>query len=252
MTGKQPDNLGPSACFVVERVPGQGYQVTSAKGRYANEWKARALALLDTLGQPDPKGPAEYHRWVGPIAPSGEYVGVSVKLTRNGEARFHQAWFETARPMTRPTRCILLILVMLVIFATGALAGGMLLAPGLSTTSGPISGNGLPGVSKSDPRTKDTPPDMRLTKLKNELDSSRDVRAKLKGYLAQEGFAEDISTPVVDERRSVKLIADLDAAPPPLESIRLSNVEVAKLLRLLETLDDWTINPKPAQKFDGR
>lgn len=253
MTGNQPANLSPSACFVVERVPSEGYQVTSAEGRYANEWKGRALALLDILGQPDPKGPAEYYCWVGPITPSGEYVGVSVKLTPNGEARYHQAWFQAAKPMTRPTRSIgLLILVMLVIFAAGAFAGRMFLAPGVSTTVGPISGNDLPRNSKVDPSAKDTPPDARLTKLKNELASSRDVRAKLKGYLAQEGFAADTSTPVVDERRSVKLIADLDKTPPPLETIRLSNIDVAKVVRLLEALDEWTTNPKPPQKSEGR
>ncbi|MCS6898106.1 MAG: hypothetical protein NZM29_09050 [Nitrospira sp.] len=253
MKGSQPDNLSPSACFVVERVPSEGYQVTSAEGRYANEWKGRALALLDALGQPDPTGPAEYYRWVGPIAPSGEYVGVFVKLTPNGEARYHQAWFQAAKPMTRPMRSTgLLILLMIIIFAAGAFAGRMLFTPGVSTTSSSISANGLPGISKADPLTKVAPPDIRLTKLNHELASTRDVRAKLKGYLAQEGFAADTSTPVVDERRSVKLIADLDKTPPPLETIRLSNLEVAKLLRLLEMLDDWTINPKPVQKPEGR
>lgn len=254
MRGNQPASLSPSACFVVEREPGKGYQVTSAEGFYADELKGRALALLDTLGQPDPKGPAEYFRWVGPTTPAGEYVGVAVKLMPNGEARYHQAWFQDPKPVTRPVRSVgLRILVLLVVFAAGAFAGRTLLAPGGSTTPGPVSGNGgLPGSSKVDPPAKDGPPDVRLTRLNNELASSRDVRAKLKGYLSQEGFAADTSTPVVDERRSVKLIADLDKTPPPLETIRLSNLEVAKLLRLLETLDDWTINPKPAQKSEVR
>jgi hypothetical protein len=186
--------------------------------------------------------------------PSGEYVGVSVKLMPTGEARYHQAWFQATKPMTRPTRTIgLLILVMLGIFAASALAGQTLFAPGVLTTPSPISANdGLPGSAKGDPPAKDVPPDMRLTKLKNELESSRDVRDKLKGYLAQEGFAADTSKLVVDERRSVKLIADLDKAPPPLESIRLSNLEVAKLLRLLEKLDAWTTNLIPPEKSERR
>lgn len=278
MTGNQPANLSPSACFVIERVPCEGYQVTSAEGRYANEWKGRALALLDTLGQPDPKGPAECHHLVGPITPSGEYVCVCMKLTPNGEAWYHQAWFQAAKPMTCPTRSIgLPILVMFVIFAAGAFAGrtlyalGALTTPGpisgndglskgvsvapryLATTRGPISGNGgLPECSTVDPPATNATSDVRLTKLKRELASSRDVRAKLKGYLAQEEFAADTSTPVVEERRSVKLIADLDAPPPPRETMRLSNVDVAKLLRLLEALDEWTTNPKPPQKSEGR
>src|SRR5690606_28128834 len=106
MTGNQPSNLTPSACFVIERERGKGYQVTSAEGPCADEWRTRALTLLDVLGQPDPKGPAEYCRWVGPITPSEEYVSVSVKLMPNGEARYHQVWFEVPKPVTRPARSI--------------------------------------------------------------------------------------------------------------------------------------------------
>jgi hypothetical protein len=91
---------------------------------------------------------------------------------------------------------------------------------------------------------------MRLAKLKEELASSRKVRDKLKKYLSQKEFTEGTSKPVVDERRSVKLIADLDKTPPDQESIGLKNVEVAKLLSLLETLE--TIDPEPAQKSEGR
>lgn len=254
MTGNQTTNLGPSACFVIERIPSEGYQVTSAEGRFAEEWKGRALALLDTLGQPNPKGPTEYYRWVGPIKPSGEYVGVSVKLTPSGEARYHQAWFQATKPMTRPTYSIsLLILVMLVTFAAGAFAGRAFFAPSVPSTPGPISGNGgSPGTSKVDPSAKDTPSDERLTTLKTVLASSRDVRAKLKEYLAQEGFAADTTKDVVDEKRSVKLIADLDKTPPPVESIRLSNIEVRNLLDMLATLEELTTDPKPPQKSEAR
>jgi hypothetical protein len=142
---------------------------------------------------------------------------------------------------------------MLVTFAIGAFAGRTLFAPGVSTIPGPISPNGgSPGTSKVDPSAKDGQPDMSLAKLKKELTWSQDVRDKLKEYLSQKEFTEDTSKSVVGLRRSVKLIADLDKTPPKQESIRLNNVEVAKLLRLLETLDDWTINPKPAQKSEGR
>jgi len=267
VTGTQPRILCPSACFVIERVPSKGYQVTRAEGQFADEWKERALTLLDTLGQPNPNGPEEYYQWVGPIAPPGAYVGVSVKLRPNGEARYYQAWFQTAEPktrlmrtigllMTRPKRTIgLLILVMLVTFGAGFGAGVFayphFFAPGVSTSPDPISRNGgSPETSKVDPSAKDGPPDMRLAKLKEELASSRKVRDKLKKYLSQKEFTEGTSKPVVDERRSVKLIADLDKTPPDQESIGLKNVEVAKLLSLLETLE--TIDPEPAQKSEGR
>ena len=267
MTGKQPDIPKPSACFVIERVPSKGYQVTRAEGQFADEWKGHALDLLDKLGQPNPNGPEEYYQWVGPIAPPGAYVGVSVKLRPNGEARYYQAWFQTAEPktrlmrtigllMTRPKRTIgLLIFVMLVTFGAGFGAGVFayphFFAPGVSTSPDPISRNGGSlETSKVDPSAKDGPPDMRLAKLKEELASSRKVRDKLKKYLSQKEFTEGTSKPVVDERRSVKLIADLDKTPPDQESIGLKNVEVAKLLSLLETLE--TIDPEPAQKSEGR
>ena len=260
MTGNQPANLSPSASFVIERVPGEGYQVTyqvtSAEGRSADEWKKRALALLDTLGQPDPNGPKEYYQWIGPIAPSGEYVGVSVKLRPNGEAWYHQTWFQAAKPMTRPKRTIgLPIFVMLVTFAAGFGAGVLaylkFFAPRVSTSPDPISRNGGSlETSKVDPSAKDGPPDMSLAKLKKELASSREVRDRLKDYLSQKEFTEDTSKSVVGLRRSVKLIADLDKPPPDQESIGLKNVEVAKLLSLLETLE--TIDPEPAQKSEGR
>jgi hypothetical protein len=256
VTGNQPHIPKPSACFVIERVPGEGYQVTyqvtSAEGRFADEWKKRALALLDTLGQPNPNGPKEYYQWIGPIAPSGEYVGVSVKLRPNGEAWYHQTWFQAAEPMTRPKRTIgLLIFVMLVTFAAGVFAYLKFFAPRVSTSPDPISRNGgSPETSKVDPSAKDGQPDMSLAKLKKELASSREVRDRLKDYLSQKEFTEDTSKSVVGLRRSVKLIADLDKTPPKQESISLNNVEVAELLKLLKTLE--TINPEPAQKSEGR
>jgi hypothetical protein len=257
VTGKQPLSiLSPSACFVIERVPSKGYQVTRAEGQFDDEWKKHALDLLDKLGQPDPNGPEEYYQWIGPIAPSGAYVGVSVKLRPNGEARYYQAWFQTAKPKTRPKRTIgLLIFVMLVTFGAGFGAGVLaylkFFAPRVSTSPDPISRNGgSPETSKVDPSAKDGPPDISLAKLKKELESSREVRDKLKKYLSQKEFTEGTSKPVVDERRSVKLIADLDKTPPVPESISLNNVEVAKLLRLLETLEK--IDAELAQKSEGR
>ena len=246
MTGTQPRILCPSACFVIERVPSKGYQVTRAEGQFADEWKGHALDLLDKLGQPDPNGPEEYYRWV--IDRPGVYVGVSVKLRPNGEAWYYQEWFQTAELKTRLKRTIVIILVMLVTFGAGVLADRKFFAPRDSTSADPISWNGgSPGTSKVDPSAKDGQPDM---SLKKELESSREVRDKLKKYLSQKEFTEGTSKPVVDERRSVKLIADLDKTPPVPESISLNNVEVAKLLRLLETLEK--IDAEPAQKSEGR
>jgi hypothetical protein len=220
----------------------------SAEGCSAAEWKGRALALLDALGQPDPKGPAEYLRWVA--TPSGEYVRVSVKLMPNGEARYYQEWFQVPKPVTCPTRSIgLLIVVLLLVFAAGAFAGRTLLVPDRAMTPGSVAGEtGRPGRSNPNP----APADLRTENLNKQLASSRDVRTKLREYLSQEGFAPDSSTSVVDEKRSIKLIADLDRTPPPQETVRLSNIEVAKLVKLLERLDEWTTNSKAPPKSERR
>lgn len=239
MTRNQPARLDPFASFVVEREPGEGYQVTLAEGPRAEEWEQRALPLLDLIGQPEANGPAEYFRWVGPI--SGAYVGVFVKRMPNGESRFHQEWFQIPKRVSRTTWFMgLAIVATLLVFAAVAVAGRALLVPDRPTDSDPaVEEPGSPGSSKVHSPEQVAAPDARTTKLKNELAASRDLRAKLKEYLSQEGFAADFSASVVDEKRSVKLIADLDNTPPPKETIRLSNIEVAKLLRLLEALDEW-------------
>jgi hypothetical protein len=243
--GNQPTNLSPTACFVIEREPGKGYQVTSAEGLYAEEWRRRALTLLDALGQPDPKGPAEYYRWVETIRPSREYVGVSVKLMPNGEARYHQAWFQATKAGPRPKRsAAMLAFALLVAFFFGVFAGQTFVPLGGRAAPGPVQANADPPARTTpDPPVKADPPDRRIAKLKNELSSSRDMRAKLVKYLSQEGLAADTSA--VDERRSVKLIADLDKTPPPQETIRLDNFEVAKFVKLLDALDEWTAKPSP-------
>lgn len=245
MTANRPTNLSPSACFVVERVPGTGYTVTASEGPRAGEWKGRALDLLDAIGQPDPKGPAEYVRLLGPIAPSGECVSVSVKLKSNGEAWYHQAWFQVstkARP--RSWNVSLAALALVVGFIAGMLAFRAFVTPDRPTIPVAVSNEVKPPQPIGDSSPREPVWQNRVRKMHDDLGPSRELRAKLTAYLAQEGFAVDSSAPVVDKKRSVKLIADLDTTPPPRETIRLSNVEVAKLLQLLETLDNWTVNAK--------
>jgi len=236
MTTTSASRIRPFACFVVQRSPGTGYQVASAEGDGADEWKERALALLDVLGQPDPNGPEESFLWVD--SPSGNYVGVSVTLLPNGEARYHQAWFQTPRvPANRLRSVGLLILLLPFVFAGGMFTGRTVVLQDQPATPPRTSNSSVGDIDVPSP-TKAVSV-LSTLKLKEELGPSQLVRAKLKGYLSQEGLTADTSAPVVDERRAVKLIADLDKTPPPQESIRLSNVEVAKLLALLETIDQW-------------
>lgn len=245
MTANRPANLSPSACFVVERVPGTGYTVTASEGPRADEWKPRALDLLDAIGQPDPKGPAEYIRLLGPIAPSGECVSVSVTLKSNGEACYHQAWFQASTRASRRSWNISLAALALVAgFIGGILAVRSFVHPDRPAISAAASIEVKPPQPIGDSSPREAVLQNRVRKMHSDLGQSHELRKKLTAYLAQEGFAVDSSAPVVDEKRSVKLIADLDTTPPPRETVRLSNVEVAKLLQLLDTLDNWTVNAK--------
>ena len=251
MRGNQPPQIVPDACFVVKREPTKGYQVTSAEGPNAEIWRDRALTLLDAVGQPDPKGPTESFCFFGPITPSGEYVAVSVKMMSNGEARYKQAWFSFPSPISRSNRSIsLLILVSIVGLVVGAIAGNAFPVLVRTTPSDPKSEEAGGGKPKPESPANDPPLDAHSVRLKIELVSSKDVRTKLKRYFSQEGLAANTS--VIDKKSSVKLIADLDTTPPPRESIRLNNFEVAKLLKVLDSLDDWSTYPKPSPMPEGR
>jgi len=236
MMTPQQGAMAPIANIVVEREPGKGYQVTCANGECPEERKAGALAVLDHLGQPDPNGPQEYTRWVGPIAPTGDYVGINVKIMPNGEACYHQAWFQVPRSSARFVRPSALLPYVLIAFVTLFFAG-MIVGYRWRPTATP-SAISAPGKTKGAAPSVRQEPEAVLAKLDDNLASSRELRAKVLEYLSQEGFA-DLSKQVVDVKRSIKLISDLDKTPPPTETIRLSNVEVAKLMNLLQTLQEW-------------
>jgi hypothetical protein len=242
VTRKQASRLEPVASFVVEREVGRGYRVTASNGDCPEERKTRALKFLDDLGQPDPRGPKEFFRWLGPIAHSGEYIVVSIKLMPNGEARYHQGWFRLLPPADRgrfPAWAFSLVLVAGLV--SGFLAGRTLFAldrptrldsAGMPAANGPVPSGLEPGLRSPEPTS-----DPGLAKLNKQLRTSRELRLKVKKYLSQDGLAAT-SAEVSDVKRSVKLIADLDKTPPRIESIQLDNAEVAKLLGVLQALDD--------------
>lgn len=241
--------LEPLAQFVVERKPGVGYDVVSEEGRYAAEWKSRASDVMDILGHPDPNGPSEVFRLVGPLDISRDnvYACVRVKRLASGEVRFQQAWYQIPLPTTSfltPFRLLLL----LVIFTGGLFAGWMFFA-----TDAPVDRITQPENHKTTRkewqiRTTKPSSERHLAELRKVVSSSRDLLLRLETYLSQEGFAADTTKAVVEEKRSVKLIADLDKSPPPRESIQLSNLEVARLLKLLAVLDEWSDPTKPASR----
>jgi hypothetical protein len=246
MKGNQGINLAPAATFVIEREAGKGYHVKSSAGPLAGDLETPALALLDVIGQPDPSGPEEYFRWLRPVAPSGAHVGVVVRLKPNGEARFHQAWFDIASLSARPPRLFRVSLLTGAIFVSiAAVAVLMLVRPPRWTPVQTGSPAIIPDQQVLRAPENLAPQDERVTRFQDVIASSREVRSRLKAYLSQEGFAADLSKSVVDEKRSVKLIDDLDRAPPAEESMRLSSVEVAKLIRLMDGISDFESMQKP-------
>jgi len=237
--------LNKCAFFIIERQPGKGYQVASSEGSRADELKERALALLDMIGQPDPKGPSEYLRWLGPIAPNGEYVGVFARLLPNGEARYHQAWFRVPYAVPSIMRSLgFLVFISFVMFVAGVMVQRTCFTPEQSSKLHiDTKHEGSLNKDRSAPPVNHASQNLSMNALRTEIASCTDMRLKIRHYLSQEGLGAETSQSVVDEKRSVKLISDLDKLPPPQESIPLSNIEVAKLVRLLVALDEWAVNP---------
>lgn len=240
MTKLKANKLLPHTRFIVEQLPGQGYQITSAEGERSNELRADALSLLDVLGQPDPKGPTEYFRLIKPINSIGEYVGTFVNLLKNGEARYHFAWFRVPKNSQhlRAQRFTYVLLLFV------AFVGGMLFCWGFFTTKHISSSPDLLTKNKSDPEKKSdllaeiALSELQLLKMKDELIVSQNVRSRLKDYLSQKEFIGDTSASVIKEKRAVKLISDLDFNSPRQENMRLSNIDVVKLVELLIALDE--------------
>lgn len=223
------------ARFVIEREPGKGYHVITADGPQAEQLSPYALALLDDLGQPNPKGPEESFRWLGPIEPLGAYVGVSVRLLDDGEARYQQVWFQIPSIKTKRTSLGAITLLLMIGLAAG---GGAVYGyhRHRMAEQGDVAQVGDSGQvsNPSEPLLQPV-----LAKLNNQLDSSVGVRSKLTEYLSRPGFAADLSASVVEEKNSITLIDNLDKSPPTIGGIKLSNLEVARLLELLRTLEEW-------------
>lgn len=245
MITKLPQFLTPLASFVVERLPCEGYQVTSADGPRAAEWSERALDLLDTLGQPDPNGPVEYIRLVGPLSPAGECVSVWIRLLPNGEARYRQTWFQvptqTRSFWHRVASCLVLLLVGAAMGAVGGIAGvwkfsicnRWLLRPAASE-SAPLS----PERGKSDVPAPAR--DAELDELHNDLILIRPLLVKLHEFLSQEGFPA-MDQEVTDVKTVVRLSDSFTRSDGPPATIKqrdlpLTNVDVRDLLKLFERL----------------
>ncbi len=92
----------PVATFVVERVPGKGYQVIERSGPRAEKLQRLALESLDQTGRLAPAGPPRVDVWLGPLGNKGHFVRMSIERTSAGEARYHQAWYSRWRLPQHP------------------------------------------------------------------------------------------------------------------------------------------------------
>lgn len=237
----------PVARFTIEREPTRGYQITRAEGTQAEQWRTHALDLLEKLEQPSPTGAVESYQWLEITAPARLAVGVTVKREASGEVCIYQTWFVVPRRTLASQKDWLTLLGLLSLVFILGLFSGRRNAPKSSADVGPNAPREpVPATSSSESPannqktiTDDSLRDLFFYKLRGDLTASAQVREKLHRFLSQAGFAADFANAVVHEQRSIKLISDLDIAPPPQETMRLSNLEVAKLLKLLETCDKW-------------
>lgn len=238
----------PAATFIVERVPGEGYKVTTDSGPRAKEWLQRAETLIGSLGQPDPQGTEPTHRLLGPLSPSGEYVSVVIRRTSIGESRYEQAWYEALdvpKPTGRSFRTIGTSLAIGLIL--GTLIGGS--ANYLSRVSA-RNANVFTAANEPQQPVDDGPPnapaplqrpwvDPVVTRLKDDLRNSRSVRQKITAYLSQEGLSADKSE-VIQPKRSIKVVSIAEIDPKQL-NMELSTLEVAELLKVLRLLDEISL-----------
>jgi len=240
-----PDNhLRPSAQFLVERVPGTGYCVTSSHGPDSPALEKEAIALLDRIEQPDSTCEDHVIEWVRPVSKQQYLVGVTTIVRSTGESRYSQSWFR-AKPFSQARTFTLagIILPLILGIAIGAFAGTMFCSSEHAPRSfGTLDAQKDPLPNAEDTKPKLTTEDATFTRVSAQLSATQEVRNKIEEYLQQDGLAADPSLPVVEEQRSVKLIADLDRSPPPRESIRLSNIEVLGLLKLLDQLSQLEPN----------
>ena len=236
----------PVAKFVVERIAGTGYCVTSSSGPECSALQKDAMTLLDKVKQTNAESDDVTCEWIGPIGPKGYFVGVTTVPTTDGELRYKQSWFAGGkRQLSIVTYVAGMILSLVVGMGVGAVAANLAVttvdAPGGTPASDP---RGLQAQENTDTDLERPADETAYDDLRTEIVATEELRAKMGEYLQQEGLAADPSLPVIEEHRSVKIIADLDRSPPQRESIRLSNVEVLALLKLLERLDKFEANLK--------
>ncbi len=245
MTHTLYKNGKPAAVFVIERRPGEGYAITNQQGPESDHLKTAAVHLLDVIGQPDPAGPKELHKWLGPVGPTGHFVGVTVHLFETGQARFHQSWFRSPQRKGAGLQLVisLVVLCLLIGVLTGATVGH-LWAYGQPNSTGRAEIAGPSDVDTADtdvPKSKEPMPtvasDLRLNELRRQLSESRRLRQAFQEFLEQEGLAKGKSQHVYEPITTVRIIGFVDwSLKKP--RVEWDPLDVRKMLDFLETVSD--------------
>lgn len=238
--------ISPSAFFVIERLPTKGYQVKSADGPRAAEWKDKARELLDLLGQPDPTGPSEQIRLVGPVGATDQYVTVVMKLKENGEAVYNQAWFLLAKPEKRRSwRVICLLFTSLVLAIGTAVAAGVFLpTESQFVRSHDASGTNILESNKSaDNRKIDRDSVEYIKRVKPRFAKHRVLWLNMRDYLEQYLHDQTDSVGPVDEDEVVARISDFFEKRGTPKSIRhrdlkLTRADIEALKKALDDIDE--------------
>lgn len=228
---KEADNYSrPVAKFLIERVPGIGYSITSSSGPESSALEKDALKLLDNVKQPNADQVGVTSVWLGPIGEKPYFVGVTTNLKATGDVQFTQFWFVQKKPRVINT---LLLLGLFLALPLGIYIG----SKGITSKKNSTTVNIVPDNKQSDsnvlvaPQENKNIDDLLLLIGGKE---TKELHKKITEFLEQEGLAAD---PDLQVQRfdSIKIIDDLDGTPRiKVQSIKLDNFEVRTLLDLLD------------------
>jgi hypothetical protein len=225
MTLKIENSSRLKARFVIERVPGKGYCLTSSKGEQAAILEEDSIALLDNVKQPlaDHIGPLT--EWIHTDNGSVFWVGVTTIVQPNGESQYFQSWYQFSGNSNaiKPSVWLGWLLVIIAVLAC------FLFLPNFKQTQldPPQPGPVIESESKANP----------LKIISDPLRDTIETREKLFKFLSQDGLGSSPNVGVVSVERAIVMESDIYPRPK-LDSLHLDNTEVAALLRLLDGLKE--------------
>lgn len=227
----------PVAVFVVERQPGQGYCVASSRGSEAESLREQALRILDELGQPDPRGPEEIHRWFGPVGSRSHFVGVAIKRLASGEVSYTQAWFSSGTAIPATEHLGWRTVLVLVIFALvgGVICGWFMHA---KRDFGAVSTRNTEEIKPTRPLPP--APNSSVVSLKAKISEASDTLEKIRKYFQQERLLPKPNLKVVERSPSIRLQSNLSFGSLDQNYLDLDNVEVRSLLDVFNALQEWS------------